>query len=114
MMCGSARIVAVRSPPPSCMITIEPAWTWLSTARLTLLPVAPAAQSRGSTDHSTSRTPRLDAIVTTWSDHPPPGGRKSVACTFSAVSWRSVRSIWKRTVRGRCSPNGGTSGCVQE
>ena len=76
--------------------------------------VRPGAQSRGSTDHSTTRQPRLDAIATTRSDQPPPGGRNRVGCTPSEISVRRASPIWARTTPGRCSPNGGVSGWLQE
>src|SRR6185312_8089809 len=114
MIRGRARIVAVRSPPPSCMITIEPGSTRESTARTMPLAVRPGAQSRGSTDHRTTRQSRLDAIATTRSDQPPPGGRNRVGCTPSEISVCRALSICVRTTPGRCSPNGGVSGWLHE
>ena len=57
MIYGSAATVADRSPPPSCSSTTAPGLTLSRTARAISLAVAPGAQSRGSTSHSTTRKP---------------------------------------------------------
>jgi hypothetical protein len=63
MIFGSAATVADRSPPPSCSSTTAPGLTLPRTARAISLAVAPGAQSRGSTSHSTTRKPSARVTI---------------------------------------------------
>src|SRR6266545_65331 len=98
-MVRRAMTVLVRSPPPSCRSTIEPARVWPSTL-LMITCGGGCFQSHGSTAQWIDFMPRLAAMLTVWALHRPPGLRKylmgalgTIACMASLVFCISAM-IW--------------------
>lgn len=84
MIRGRAATVAARAPPPSCNRMIGCSWPNPASARDAIVEVFRdsdpdrdcTSQSRGSTDHSTTRSRYAAAARGTDPGRYPPGGRK--------------------------------------